>query len=299
MNKYKLFVTGISLLLLSNITRAQDAATPATVGSNDTFLLIIIGFLLLVVLVMSIMLQQMGTVVREIKKGAGAEKVVGGLRAWWGNLDKRIFTKAVPVEKEADVMMDHDYDGIKELDNALPPWWKWGFYFTLIVAVFYILRFHVWKTGPDPIQEYNSEMAYAAKKAESRRATASEEVDEKTVTMADAAGIAAGKIIFLKNCSACHGSTGEGGIGPNLTDNYWLHGGTINEVFKTIKYGVPEKGMQSWQKAFSSGEIKELASFVKSIGGSNPPNPKAPQGNLFTPAADSTAILPADTTKVQ
>lgn len=200
---------------------------------------------------------------------------------WWTSMNRRFFTKAVPVEREEDILLDHDYDGIKELDNALPPWWKYGFYFTIAVAALYLLRFHVWKTGPDPQQEYDQEMKLAAAETEEYRKKAGDIVDEKTVTMADAAGIEEGNKLFHSNCFACHGAKGEGGVGPNLTDNYWLHGGTINEVFKTIKYGVPEKGMQSWQKAYPPSQIKNLAGYVKSLAGTNPPNAKAPQGDLF------------------
>ncbi|GAA4752827.1 cbb3-type cytochrome c oxidase N-terminal domain-containing protein [Flavisolibacter ginsenosidimutans] len=215
----------------------------------------------------------------------------------FARLNAKFFTKAIPLEKEADHLLDHDYDGIQELDNSLPPWWKYGFYFSIVCAVFYILRYHVWKTGPDPEQEYNTEMAIATKQIEEYRKKAGDMVDEKTVTLADAAGIAEGKKIFQSNCFACHGQKGEGGVGPNLTDNYWLHGGTINDVFKTIKYGVPEKGMQSWQKTYSPSQIKDLASYVKSLAGTNPPNPKAPQGDPYeekastnTAAKDSTSV---------
>jgi cytochrome c oxidase cbb3-type subunit 3 len=106
-------------------------------------------------------------------------------------------------------------------------------------------------------------------------------VDEKSVTMSDAAGIAAGAVTFAKTCTPCHGAKGEGGVGPNLTDDYWLHGGKIEDLFKTIKYGYPDKGMQSWQSTYSPVQIQELASFIKSLKGTNPPNGKAPQGELF------------------
>jgi cytochrome c oxidase cbb3-type subunit 3 len=299
-SNYKYLLSIVMVLFPGSWLLAQDAATGTAKPSNQTFLLIIIGLLLFILLVMSVILRQMGNVVRDAKRSPGYVKKESGLKAWWNDLDKKFFTKAVPVEKEADVLLDHDYDGIKELDNALPPWWKWGFYFTLVVGVIYLLRFHVWKTGPDPIQEYQNELAYAAKKAEAYRAASSaagnEQVDETTVTLADAAGVAEGKKIFMQTCSVCHGSNGEGGVGPNLTDQYWLHGGTINDVFKTIKYGVPEKGMQSWQKAYSPTQLKDLSSYIKSIGGTNPANAKAPQGNLFTEAAtaDSTGAAKAD-----
>lgn len=203
------------------------------------------------------------------------------LKQRWAKFNERFLTKSIPLEQEADHLLDHDYDGIRELDNSLPPWWKYGFYFTIVFAVFYMFRFHVWKTGPTPEQEYNQEMAMAAKQVEEYRKKVGDMVDEKTVTMADASGIAEGQKIFQSTCFACHGAKGEGGVGPNLTDSYWLHGGTINEVFKTIKYGVPDKGMQSWQKTYSPSQIKNIASYIKTLAGTNPPNAKAPQGEPF------------------
>lgn len=224
------------------------------------------------------------------------EKPATSFRQWWSQLDAKLFTKAIPLEKEADHLLDHDYDGIKELDNSLPPWWKYGFYFTILVAVIYFFRFHVLHTGPTPEQEYDKEMATAAKQVEEYRKKAGEMVDEKTVTMADAAGIAEGQKIFQTNCFACHGAKGEGGVGPNLTDNYWLHGGTINDVFKTIKYGVPEKGMQAWEKTYSPSQIRDLASYVKSLVGTNPPNGKAPQGDAFEEKGTDTKPAAKDST---
>jgi cytochrome c oxidase cbb3-type subunit 3 len=159
-----------------------------------------------------------------------------------------------------------------------------------------MFHFHVWNTGLTPEQEYTSEMAVAAKQVEEYRKKAGEMVDEKTVTLADAKGIEEGQKIYQTACIACHGGKGEGGVGPNLTDTYWLHGGSINDVFKTVKYGVPDKGMQAWEKSFSPSQIKNITSYIKSIAGTNPPNGKAPQGEPFEDksvkqeAKDSTAI---------
>jgi cytochrome c oxidase cbb3-type subunit III len=215
-------------------------------------------------------------------------------KKWWSVVDSKLFTKAVPIEKEEDILLDHDYDGIKELDNSLPPWWKYGFYLTLVLAVIYLLRFHVFKTGPTPEEEYRTEMSMAAAQLEEYRKQSNDNVDEKTVTMADAAGIEEGKKIFAQSCMACHGANGEGGVGPNLTDEYWLHGGTINDVFKTVKIGVPEKGMPAWEKTFSPSQIKNLTSFIKSIKGTKPANAKAPQGDLLTETAQAANV--SDTT---
>jgi cytochrome c oxidase cbb3-type subunit 3 len=199
----------------------------------------------------------------------------------WANLDKKFFTKAAPIEKEADIMLDHDYDGIKELDNALPPWWKYGFYITIFVAIFYILKFEVWHTGMNPTEEYNTEMAEAKLETDQYLASMKENVDENSVVMLDAAGIQTGKTLFTKTCVACHSQTGGGGVGPNLTDNYTIHGARIQDIFKTIKYGYPDKGMQSWQSNFSPVEMQQLSSYIKSLSNTNVPNGKAPQGDLI------------------
>lgn len=274
-------------------TVAKEA--PAAFTSAANLLYIIAGVLLVLILAMVINIYFR---VHKLMKTEFANEPPLTLGQWWASLNQRVFTKAVPVEKEEDIMLDHDYDGIKELDNSLPPWWKWGFYFTIVVAVVYFVRFHVVGSGPTPEEEYNREMSIAAAKMEELRKSSGEMVDEKTVTMADAAGIAEGKQIYQKSCFMCHGSNGEGGVGPNLTDEYWLHGGSINDVFKTIKYGVIEKGMQAWEKQFSPAELKNLASYIKSIKGTNPANAKAPQGDIYTEASgkDSAAVDKASVT---
>ena len=228
---------------------------------------------------------------KEIIIVAGKVQTDSWLLKTWHKLDKQFFTKAVPLEKEADMLLDHNYDGIKELDNALPPWWKYGFYITIVVAVFYLLKFEVWHTGMNPTEEYNTEMTTAKIETEAYLASAKENVDENSVTELDVAGIAAGKAIFAKTCVPCHLAEGQGLVGPNLTDEYWIHGGSIKAIFKTIKYGFPDKGMQSWQTTYSPVQMQQLASYIRSLKGTNPPNPKAPQGDLYkevTAPVDST-----------
>ena len=218
----------------------------------------------------------------------------------WHRLDKQFFTKAIPLEKEADMLLDHDYDGIKELDNALPPWWKYGFYITIVVAVFYIFKFEVWHTGMNPTQEYAEEMSAAKIQTDAYLASAKENVDENSVVQLDVAGAAAGKEIFTKTCVACHLAEGQGSVGPNLTDEYWIHGGSIKDIFKTIKYGFPDKGMQSWQTTYSPVQMQQLATYIRTLKGTNPPNPKAPQGDLYKEVAvitDSAATTTINGTK--
>ncbi len=246
----------------------------------------VIALELLVVLLLVVFIKGLWKSLHPIAQVATEKKIASSwLVTTWNKLDKQFFTKAAPIEQEADIMLDHDYDGIKELDNALPPWWKYGFYITIVVAVFYILKFEVWKTGQDQIQEYTTEMAEAKLQTEAYLAEMKENVDEKSVVMSDAAGINAGKELFAKTCVACHMSNGEGGVGPNLTDDYWIHGGSINDVFKTIKYGYPDNGMQAWSSTFSPVQIQQLSSYIKSLKGTNPLNAKAPQGDLYAELA--------------
>ncbi|MBL0356994.1 MAG: c-type cytochrome [Chitinophagaceae bacterium] len=232
-----------------------------------------------------------------VKKEAVKSSAFG---SWWDSLDKKFFTKAVPVEKEADVLLDHNYDGIQELDNALPPWWKYGFYITIAFAFIYIGYFHAFGSGKNPTEEYAAEMDKARIEKEAYEATNKDKVDENNILMADAAGIANGQKLFDANCVACHLKDGGGSVGPNLTDDYWLHKGSLNDIFHTIKVGYPDKGMQSWAKTFSPKEISQLTSFIKSLKGTKPAVAKAPQGDLYTEEikTDTTAAPKLDSLKV-
>jgi cytochrome c oxidase cbb3-type subunit III len=228
------------------------------------------------------------------------------LKAWWYNIDKKIFTRAVPVEQEADIMLDHNYDGIKELDNSLPPWWKYGFILTIAVACIYLLHFHVFGTGQNPTEEYAAEMKRAKIENEIYEAKNKDKIDENKVPMADAAGIAIGQQLFEANCVACHLKGGAGSqdpvsVGPNLTDDYWLHKGSLNDIYTTIKNGYPDKGMQAWNTKFNPKEMSQLASYIKSIRGAKIPNAKLPQGDMYAETAitDSVKITKSDTTLIK
>lgn len=271
---------------------AADAAKKATESGGADVLFWSVAFTLLFLVFF------MFTAVMRTSSIGEAEETGFENEGLWARFDRKFFTKAIPVEKEKDHLLDHNYDGIQELDNSLPPWWKAGFYITVVFAVIYMLRFHVLGMGPDPEQEYQAEMKVAAAQIEEYLATSGEKIDEKSVTMADAAGIADGARIYAQSCLACHGAKGEGGVGPNLTDKFWLHGGSVNEVFKTIKYGVPEKGMQAWEKMFSPTQLKNLSSYVKSLQGTNPPNAKAAQGEEYNEAAPAAPAAKADSTAV-
>jgi cytochrome c oxidase cbb3-type subunit 3 len=204
------------------------------------------------------------------------------------------FNAAVPMEKESGLLLDHNYDGIEELDNSLPPWWKYGFYLTIVVACIYIYRYHISNDGLSQQDEYAAEMQKGEDEKAVYLAQAGNNVNENNVTvLTDASEVAAGKDLFVKTCAACHLADGGGIVGPNLTDEYWLHGGSIKDIFKTIKYGWQDKGMKSWKDDYSPKQIQQLASFIKSLKGTKPLTPKAPQGDLYieagkaSPAADT------------
>lgn len=174
---------------------------------------------------------------------------------------------------------DHEYDGIIELDNALPPWWLYMFYGTIIFAIIYVILF--FGMGKFKQQdELKAEYAVAAEKIEAYQKEHGAAVDENSVVLVtDADKLADGKAIYEKNCVACHAVNGGGGVGPNFTDDYWIHGNSINEVFKVVKYGVPEKGMIPWEAQLNPEQMQNVASYIlNEFTGKNVEGGKEPQG---------------------
>jgi len=207
-------------------------------------------------------------------------------QTWWDKLSQKL-NASVPVAQEKDIDLGHNFDGIRELDNHLPPWWKWMFVGTVIWGVIYLFVYHLSNSLPLSEREYENELADAAEQVRILRASQPAAIiDENSLTFTRDQGIISkGKVIFTGNCVACHRADGGGNtIGPNLTDNYWLHGGEIKNVFGTIKSGVVEKGMPAWGKAMSPQDVRDVTFYVMSLQGSNPKEGKAPQGNLFVPA---------------
>ena len=206
----------------------------------------------------------------------------------WKNIRQKL-TDAVPIAREGEIDLGHDYDGIRELDNNLPPWWKYGFYFSIVFSVVYLFIYHLPGSDWSSDQEYQEEMAEAAIQKEEYLKKVADMVNESNVEiLTDGASLASGKNIYMASCLPCHGDRGQGGVGPNLTDNYWINGGSISDIFKTIKYGVPEKGMIAWQDQLKPKEMQEVASFITTFQGTNPPDGKDPQGDLYEPDKETT-----------
>ena len=322
----KLFLTiiiYITTLVGAVSIYAQDAATPANAPAPEIFNLAYSNILLIlaVLVLIGVILAGLNLIwaLIEIQKMKLLEKYgpevlekanLTATGSIWASISEKAWN-LVPKDKEADIDLGHEYDGIRELDNSLPPWWLWLFYGTIIWAAVYLWYYHVSDRGPSQEQEYIAAMEMGEAEKVKFLATQADAIDEKTVTLlTEEADLAEGKEIYTANCLVCHGAGGEGTVGPNFTDKYWIHGGSINNLFSTIKYGVPEKGMISWKSQLRPGGMQKVASYILSLQGTNPPNQKAPQGELYDPAsivtakdstavgsvsesADSTAVAPA------
>lgn len=196
-----------------------------------------------------------------------------------------IWTKLLslrPIEEEKDLEIEHAYDGIKELNNPVPTWFNVLFFGTMFFAAGYLFYYHIGGYGDLQDKEYEHEMVKAQEEKAAYLEKSANTIDENSVKFDNTESVVAeGKSIFTSNCVVCHGDKGQGLIGPNLTDDYWLHGGGINNVFKTIKYGVPEKGMISWEKNLTPKQISAVANYILSLHGTNPAGAKAPQGEKY------------------
>jgi cytochrome c oxidase cbb3-type subunit 3 len=184
-----------------------------------------------------------------------------------------------PMAQEKDLLISHEYDGIQELDNPTPAWFMWIFYSTIVFAICYLLIYHVFGVGQLQYDEYKTELAQAETAKAAYLGKAANRVDENTVKLVtEPATLAAGKAVFNTSCAPCHGEHAQGVVGPNLTDDYWLHGSKITDVFKTIKYGVAAKGMPTWEKQLSPKQMADVSNYIKSLHGTNPAGAKEPQG---------------------
>jgi len=201
-----------------------------------------------------------------------------------------------PIQEEHEIILDHNYDGIKELDNNLPPWWIYGFYASIVFAAVYLIKYHVFN-GDNQYKELEIEYAEAKIAIENYKKTAKDLVDINTVVLlTDASDLSAGKVIFDTNCVACHLADGGGSIGPNLTDKNWILGGGIKNVFKTVSEGGRDgKGMIAWKQLLKPAEMAQVSSYVLQFQGTTPAKPKAPEGDIWV---DPNVEVTAETSEV-
>jgi cytochrome c oxidase cbb3-type subunit III len=296
----------LPFLLLAGGAQAQAYVEPTSTMSHQElfYLLLVINIFLFIVLMVQINLLR-GTMraITGVFEEQGTTSAAAAKRpSVVAKLMDALTRRPDKEVEERDLLMHHEYDGIRELDNVLPPWWVWLFYGTIAWGVLYLVNMHVTGTWNDSKEEYVAEMEQAKADVAAFVAKAGASVDENTVTVTtDASALAAAKETFTTYCAACHGADGAGSessVGPNLTDAYWLHGGGVKEIFRTIKYGVPAKGMISWKSQLKPNEIQALSSYILGIQGTSGPSGKAPQGEIWkeeAAPADSTAA-PADST---
>ncbi|MCC6460499.1 MAG: c-type cytochrome [Saprospiraceae bacterium] len=311
--KFAKYIFTFLLLGLAATMWGQAAEPAAAAASEDQFsqimvYILAIGGALLFIVAMIYVIKVNQFLYKRVldleaaksgaKLPAEALAALAAQDSFWTTLRKKYWEDPVPLDKEEDILFHHDFDGIRELDNRLPPWWVNMFIITIIWAVGYMYYYHWGGDGPSSLEEYTTEMEQAKKEQAIALAGAANAVDESNATaLTDGAALGEGELIYKNSCAVCHGPSGEGTVGPNMTDEYWIHGGGIKNVFKTIKYGVPDKGMVAWQKTLSPSDILKVGSYILTLQGTNPPNPKAPQGSIWKEEAaaaspDTTAIPP-------
>ncbi|MAW96888.1 MULTISPECIES: cbb3-type cytochrome c oxidase N-terminal domain-containing protein [unclassified Leeuwenhoekiella] len=280
-----LLFAGFAYLFLNYVGTPEDEAS---VFTSQNWLWAIYAVLVFMYIAFEICIESLRAVLFKTLKPEAQEKYKAEVAAkkerrlaWIKGLYSKL-TRAKAIEQEGEILLDHNYDGIKELDNRLPPWWVYGFYATILIAAIYLLRFEVFKDY-NQIDEYEQAVAQAKIDLEEYKKTAKDLVDANTVELlTDATDIKAGEAIFTGNCIACHKAGGAGGIGPNLTDDYWILGGGIKNVFHTISEGGRAgKGMISWKTDLKPSEIAQVASYVLSLHGSNPADAKEPEGEIY------------------
>ena len=247
-------------------------------------------FMLMVLLLLigvELILQAVENVMFHTLSDAAKEKYLASKATssgWvWGKQAYQKLLGSKPIEEEGEIVLDHNYDGIRELDNKLPPWWVYMFYATIIFGVIYLIRFHLYNDYTQDM-EYDQEVAAAQLAIEEYKKTAKDLVDVSTVELlTEAADLKAGEAIFTANCVACHMADGGGGIGPNLTDAYWILGGGIKNVFNTVSEGGRDgKGMVAWKQILKPVEMAQVSSYILTeINGQTPADPKAAEGEIW------------------
>ncbi|ARV06539.1 cytochrome C oxidase subunit III [Polaribacter sp. SA4-10] len=274
---YVIFVIVTFLALAKSFMVYEN---PLNIYENPLVWIALIGLILVIVLkemVSIISISKTQELLNE-KNGIIAEE---NKNVWISKLLKS-WTKAKDIEEEGEIVLDHNYDGIKELDNSLPPWWVYMFYATIVFAVVYLVRFQV-LDGDTQVVEYQKEVAEAKAALTKYKSTATDLITAENVTLLTGEkDLNRGKAVFKLNCTSCHLADGGGSIGPNLTDEFWILGGGVKNVFSTISNGGRDgKGMIAWNKILKPADLAKVSSYVISLQGTTPAKGKAAQGDKW------------------
>ncbi|MEO6682645.1 MAG: cbb3-type cytochrome c oxidase N-terminal domain-containing protein [Ginsengibacter sp.] len=281
------------MLLFASATFAQDAVAVEAVvsgligGLSKTAFYSLLSVIILELIIIAFLARTffLFTRLEKAMKPLSPKELAEKKNQKWAWFEKLNKTRSLDAASEAEVNLGHDYDGIGELDNPTPPWWQWGFVLSVIFSFVYMYVYHISESAPLQVEELAIANEKAEKQIASYLANTASLVDENNVTyLGDASDLAAGQTIFVAACAACHGVDGGGIVGPNLTDEYWLNGGSMKDIFRTIKYGVPEKGMKSWKDDYSPKQIAQISSYIHSLQGTKPLDPKPAEGEKYTEA---------------
>lgn len=290
---YKVLISA-TLAFLPGVLFAESPEAASGMDSMAWMVLVAALFGVLVLFILLYVWYAISVMQHAMKKARGLTEYEKAFeqQSFWD----RLFQLS-PISRERDIMIEHDFDGIHELDNPTPPWFMFLFYITVIFGGVYMVYYHIAQDGNTMVKEYTAEVALAEKAREEYIAKVAGSLNEdnaKVVT--DAKSLDEGKKHYVTFCAACHGANGEGLVGPNLTDEYWIHGGGMKNIFHTITEGVPEKGMLSWKKQLNPLQVQAVASYIISLQGSKPANGKAPQGEIWSDAPATAVEKTAATT---
>jgi len=301
-------ILAVMLTLPASSLFAQDAAAvSATNASSALSSYSVFTYLLMLVVAIEVLLIIFlaSKIKSYIETGTEAVPAAVDSPSWIEEIWDKI-NNFRPMSEEANLDTGHSYDGIRELNNITPPWFTFSFLGTIVFAIVYMWQYHVAKTAPLSVEEFENEMKVAEIAKLEMLKKEGNSIDETNVKVLGAADVDAGHQLFLTNCKACHGEKANsmpGGVGPNLTDENWIHGGEFVDIFKTIKYGYPEKGMQAWKDVFTAKQIAQISSYLEGVKGTNIPGGKEPQGEKYTPKAggtsDNASSTSSDSTKTK
>ena len=295
----KTLIAFLTVLLLPMASFAEEVVAKRDLSTDEmmmTAALTLLGFVILFLGMLVVLLIKLKSYLSPMM-AKSEEEILYEKQDFWS----KVF-QLRPIEMEKKLVMDHSYDGIQELDNPTPPWFMFLFYSTILFAVVYGFIYHVIGDGKVMANEYVAQVKEAEIVREAYLKKFANSINETNVTLVtNKANLAEGKTVYDNNCVACHGTKGEGKVGPNFTDEYWIHGSGIKNLFRIVTEGVPEKGMISWKKQLNPLQIQNVSSYIISLKGTNPPNPKAPQGvkegeGVAAPA-DSSQTVSADSAK--